>query len=69
MDEENSLISLIEETGHSTVMITEDGTATGKFLGLVTDKDFRISRVDLNEPVSNYMVPKEKIVFARKGIS
>ena len=63
------LISLIEETGHSTVMITEDGTATGKFLGLVTDKDFRISRVDLNEPVSNYMVPKEKIVFARKGIS
>ena len=50
-------------------MITEDGTANGKFLGLVTDKDYRISRVDLNEPVSNYMVPKDKICFARKGIT
>lgn len=63
------LRELIEKTGHSTVMITEDGTANGKFLGLVTDKDFRISRVNLDEPVSKYMVPKEKIVFARKGIS
>ena len=63
------LIKLIEETGHSTVMITEDGTANGKFLGLVTDKDFRITRVNLDEPVSNYMVPKDRIVFARKGIS
>ena len=45
------LLELIEKTGHSTVMITEDGTANGKFLGLVTDKDYRISRVDLNEPV------------------
>lgn len=63
------LLELIEKTGHSTVMITEDGTANGKFLGLVTDKDYRISRVDLNEPVSNYMVPKDKICFARKGIT
>ena len=63
------LRKLIEKTGHSTVMITENGTANGKFLGLVTDKDFRISRVNLDEPVSKYMVPKEKIVFARKGIS
>ena len=63
------LIDLIEKTGHSTVMITEDGTANGKFLGLVTDKDYRISRVNLDEPVSKYMVPKEKTCFARKGIS
>lgn len=63
------LIQLIEETGHSTVMITEDGTAKGKFLGLVTDKDFRISRVNLDEPVSKYMVSKDKIVYGRKGIS
>ena len=63
------LIDLIERTGHSTVMITEDGTANGKFLGLVTDKDYRISRVNLDEPVSNYMMPKEKLVYAKKGIS
>jgi IMP dehydrogenase len=63
------VLNLIEETGHSTVMITEDGSANGKFLGLVTDKDFRISRVSLDEPVSNYMVPLDRLVYARKGIS
>ncbi len=63
------VLNLIEETGHSTVMITEDGSANGKFLGLVTDKDFRISRVSLDEPVSTYMVPVEKLVYAKRGVS
>ena len=63
------LINLIEITGHSTVMVTEDGSPNGKFLGLVTDKDYRVSRVDFNSTVEEYMVPKEKIVLARKGIT
>ena len=63
------VISLIEKTGHSTVMITEDGTSKGKFLGLVTDKDYRISRVNLDDPIDKFMVPKDKVVCARKGIS
>lgn len=63
------LIDLIEITGHSTVMVTEDGSPNGKFLGLVTDKDYRLSRVDMDSPVEKYMVPKEKIVYAKKGIS
>ena len=63
------VIELIKKTGHSTVMITEDGTSKGKFLGLVTDKDYRISRVNLDEPIDNFMMPKDKVVFARKGIS
>ena len=63
------LMELINKTGHSTVMITEDGTYNGKFLGLVTDKDYRISRVDLDEPVDKYMMPKEKVVWAKTGIS
>ena len=63
------VIALIEKTGHSTVMITEDGTSKGKFLGLVTDKDYRVSRVNENDPVDMYMTSKEKAVTARKGIS
>ena len=63
------VVSLVEQTGHSTVMVTEDGTPNGKFLGLVTDKDYRISRVDVDEPVDNYMMPKDKLVFGKKGIS
>ena len=63
------VIKLIEETGHSTVMITDDGTANGKFLGLVTDKDYRVSREDFNTPIDKFMTPKERIVWAEEGIS
>ena len=63
------LLDLIEETGHSTVMVTDDGTANGKFLGLVTDKDFRISRVGMDEKIEKYMVGLDKVVCAQKGIS
>lgn len=63
------VIKLIEKTGHSTVTITDDGTSNGKFLGLVTDKDYRISRVDLDTPIDLYMTPREKIICAKKGIS
>ena len=64
-----NVISLIEKTGHSTVMITEDGTSNGKFIGLVTDKDYRISRDDMNAPIDNYMTPKEKVIWAEEGIT
>ena len=63
------VIKLVEQTGHSTVTITDDGTANGKFLGIVTDKDYRISRDDLDSPIDNFMTPKDKVVSAKKGIS
>ena len=63
------VIELVEETGHSTLMITEDGTANGKFIGLVTDKDYRLSRDDRNAPIDNFMTPKDKTVWAYEGIS
>ena len=56
------VIKLVEQTNHSTVIITEDGTENGKFIGIVTDKDYRISRADLNTPIDMYMVPKEKVI-------
>jgi IMP dehydrogenase len=63
------VIAMIEKTGHSTVTVTEDGSANGKFLGLVTDKDYRISRVDLNAPIDDFMRPRKDVVCAKKGIS
>ena len=63
------VLELIKQTGHSTVMVTENGMPNGKFLGLVTDKDYRISRINLEDPISKYMIHKEKIVYGRKGIS
>ena len=63
------VLALIDRTGHSTVMITDNGEPNGKFLGLVTDKDYRISRANLEDKIEMYMVPKEKIVYANKGIT
>ena len=63
------VIKLVEQTNHSTVIITEDGTANGKFIGIVTDKDYRITRVDLDTPVDMYMVPKDKVICGKKGIT
>ena len=63
------VIELINKTGHSTVTITEDGTSNGKFLGLVTDKDYRISRANMDDSIDMYMTPREKLVCAKKGIS
>ena len=42
------VVELVKKTGHSTVIITEDGTARGKFVGLVTDKDYRLEMAMLN---------------------
>ena len=63
------VIELIETTGHSTVMITEDGTPNGRFIGLVTDKDYRVTRDNQDAPIDNYMVKADKIICAEEGIS
>ena len=63
------VVKLVEQTGHSTVMITDDGTANGKFLGLVTDKDYRLSRDNLDEKIEKFMNRKENLVYADEGIT
>ena len=40
------LLELKARTGHSTTAVTEDGTAEGKLLGLITSRDYRVSRMD-----------------------
>ena len=63
------VIELTKRTGHSTVIITEDGTANGKFLGMVTDKDYRISRDNLEDPIEKFMTPKDKVISVKEGIT
>ena len=55
------VVELVEKTGHSTVMITEDGTCNGKFLGLVTDKDYRLTRDSLSDKIEKFMTKKENL--------
>ena len=58
------VLALKAENGFSTVAVTEDGTATGKLLGIVTSRDYRVSRMEGNEKVSSFMTPREKLVTA-----
>ena len=61
------VLELKERTGHSTVAITEDGTREGRLVGIVTSKDYRVSRLDRSTPVSTFMTPFEKLVWAKEG--
>ena len=61
------VVALKEKTGHSTVAITSDGTSEGKLLGIVTGRDYRVSRMALETPVSDFMTPFEKLVWAKEG--
>ena len=58
------VLALKEKNGFSTVAITDDGTATGKLLGIVTGRDYRVSRMDVSEKVSTFMTPREKLIVA-----
>ena len=63
------ILALREATGHSTVAVTEDGTAEGRLLGIVTSRDYRVSRMTGDEKVASFMTPLEKLVTAPEGTS
>ena len=46
--------------------ITEDGTATGMLLGIVTSRDYRVSRMNPTDKVADFMTPRAKLVTAPK---
>ncbi len=58
------VLALKERNGFSTVAITEDGTATGKLLGIVTSRDYRVSRMSPEEKVADFMTPRDKLITA-----
>ena len=65
----NELVAKIEQTGHSTVAVTENGESDGKLVGIITERDFRLSHVDGNSKVSEYMTPLKDLVKAEVGIT
>ena len=63
------VLELKERTGHSTMPVTEDGTFNGKLLGIITERDYRVSRIPLETKVAEFMVPFEKLVVGKEGDS
>ncbi len=58
------ILALKEKNGYSTVAVTSDGTENGKLLGIVTGRDYRVSRMDTATKVKEFMTPLEKLIVA-----
>lgn len=63
------ILDLKEKNGHSTVAITEDGSSHGKLLGLVTSRDYRISRMSTDEKIKDFMTPVDELITGQDGIT
>lgn len=61
------VLAMKEKTGHSTIAVTEDGTPDGRLLGIVTGRDYRVSRMSLDEKVETFMTPFDKLIWAKEG--
>ena len=63
------VLRLKEKTNHSTMAVTEDGTANGKLLGIVTSRDYRVTRMSMDTKVEEFMTPLDKLIYAKKGVT
>lgn len=63
------VLSISELTGHSTVAVTHDGSPHGKLLGIVTSRDYRVSRMSQDLQVKEFMTPLEKLITAFEDTS
>ena len=63
------VLDLKAKTGHSTMAVTADGTPHGKLLGVVTERDYRVSRMSMDTKVKTFMTPLDKLVTAPVGTS
>ena len=61
------VLELKAKNGYSTMAVTDDGTAHGKLLGIVSSRDYRVSRMSTELHVSEFMTPLEKLVTAPEG--
>ena len=61
------VLAMVEKNGHSTMAVTHDATPNGKLLGIVTGRDYRISRMSTDAKVSSFMTPIEKLITAPEG--
>jgi|SRR5665647_1219383 len=65
----SEVVALKEKSGHSTVAVTDDGTAEGKIQGIITSRDYRVSRMAMDTKVSEFMTPLQNLIYAEDGIS
>lgn len=63
------VVAKLKETGHSTMAVTDDGSAHGKLLGVVTSRDYRLTKLSMDTKVEEFMTPFESLVYGEEGIT
>jgi IMP dehydrogenase len=63
------VVRMKEQIGHSTIGVTHDGTSNGKLLGVITGRDYRISRDAMDTKVGDLMTPFEKLIVGKVGMT
>ena len=63
------VLRLKNENGHSTIAVTDDGTAHGRLMGIVTSRDYRVSRMELSLKVKEFMTPFDNLVCGDENVS
>ena len=63
------VLDLVESKGHNTIAVTDDGTSNGKLLGMVTSRDYRVSRMAPEMKVREFMTPIDRLITAPDGTS
>ncbi|MFC2034791.1 IMP dehydrogenase [Chloroflexota bacterium] len=63
----SDVLTLKERTGHSTIAVTENGSPTGRLLGVVTSQDYRLTRTSLDTKVEALMTPVSQLVVGNKS--
>ncbi len=65
----SDVLSVVAKTGHNTVAVTDDGSSNGKLLGIITSRDYRISRMSPEVKVTEFMTPFSKLITAPENTS
>ncbi len=63
------VIKIKEETDHSTITITSDGSPHGELKGIITSRDWRVPQMSVETPVTDFMTPYDKLICGQDGIS
>jgi IMP dehydrogenase len=63
------VMAMRERTGHTTMAVTDDGTPTGKLVGILTSRDFRLSTTPSDARVADLMTKFTDLVYGTEGIT
>ena len=63
------VIALKKRSGHSTIAVTDDGTADGRILGIITSRDYRVSRTPMDTKVNTFMTPFDDLIYGDEGVT